>query len=87
MHPSMKLDVVYETVLNTLDGFHEPNSVVVHTGGEYDYYSITGNTVVFFKQLPGKMYHIVLCEIDEKVLSEFCIKHDDLINDGYTFTF
>lgn len=81
MQPSMKLDIVYETVSNTLNGFHDPNSVVMHTGKEYDYYSITGNTVVFFKRLPCEMYHIVLCEIDENILSEFGIK------DGYTFTF
>ena len=88
MQPSMKLNVVYEATVEKMDGYYDPNSSIVHTGKEYDYYSLSGLTVTFFKQLPDGKFHIVLCELNEdELLSKYGLKYDDLITKGYTFSF
>ena len=88
MQPSMKLNIVFETTVKDMTGYYDPNSTVVHTGKEYDYYSFCGSTVTFFKQLPDGTFHIVICEINEdELLSKYGLKYDDLITKGYTFSF
>ena len=55
----------------------------------YDYFDIDGNTVIFFTFIPSDeiLYHIVVCEINEKLLNMYNITYDELIklNPIYTF--
>ena len=82
---AVKLPIAYEEICNSTDGCHDPSSPIIHTGGEYDYYAPSGNTVVFFKPLDDGKYHVVICEIDAWDLMNRGIKYEDFIKNKFTF--
>lgn len=87
MQPILKLNIAYECVNKTLNGFIPVDGKTIEACNGYKRSSLNGLTVVFFKQLPTKSYHIVVCEIDEKELEKVGMKYEDLIRIDFKLTF
>lgn len=85
--PTLKLDIVHEDISKTLNNFIPPNTTIIKANNGYLRSSLDGLTVVFFKQLQTKSYHIVICEINEDELRKNDIAYEDLTKLNFDLIF
>ena len=87
MQPVLKLKVTFEHECEKLDGQLPPGEEILEARNGYKRTPLCGYTMIFFKQLPSGMYHIVVCDIDEELekMEKLGFTYEDL--KGYDFTF